>query len=174
MKFYKKFKNSIQGFKDVSETVKTVEKIAASSVHFLETEVANLNEYTEEINRILARLSSFYRTKTHPLLEKKYAGKNLLIVLTGDRGLVGGLWHEIVNTFLKENKHEVLLVLGAKGKKYFQEEKLSTIDLSFNFSKTLVIFSLQKFPKLSIFIVEEDNSFIFFTISTNLLLKSAI
>mgnify|MGYP000568941152 CR=1 FL=1 len=36
MKTYLKYKIEIQGFKDVSETIKTEEKIAASSLHWKE------------------------------------------------------------------------------------------------------------------------------------------
>ena len=75
MKSYITHKNQMQGIKDVSETVKAVEKIAASSVHFLKQEVSDLNSYAVEIERILARLFLFYQKKNHPLLRKRDVGR---------------------------------------------------------------------------------------------------
>lgn len=128
MKSYITYKNQIQGVEDVSETVKTVEKIAASSVHFLKQEVYNLNAYAAEIERILTRLSLLYQKKEHPLLRKKQAGKKALVILTGDKGLVSGLWHQVVNEFLENVKqYQSVIVIGAKGENYLKEENIQFI-----------------------------------------------
>ena len=129
MKTYLAYKNQIQGFKDVSETVKTVEKIAASSVHFLKQEVNNLNVYTSEIEKVLARLSLFYQKEDHPLLQKRNIKEKALIILTGDKGLVGGLWHKIINSFLEDIKkrYQSVIAVGAKGENYLREENIQTI-----------------------------------------------
>jgi len=128
MKSYITYKNQTQGIKDVSETVKTVEKIAASSVHFLKQKVSNLNFYATETERVLARLSLFYQEKDHPLLQKREAGRETLVILTGDKGLVGGLWHGVVNTFLENTKqYQIVIVIGAKGENYLKEESIPII-----------------------------------------------
>ena len=126
MRSYVAYKNQIRGVEDVSETVKTVEKIAASSVHFLKQEVANLNTYTDEIERTLNRLSLFYQKKDNPLLNGDNNGERTLVIITGDKGLVGGLWHEIINASLEYiDKYKNILFIGTKGKSYLMEENLS-------------------------------------------------
>jgi len=128
MKSYITYKNQIQGVKDVSETVKTVEKIAASSVHFLKQEVAGLNTYAVRTERVLARLSLFYQKKNHPLLQKRGRAGKALVILTGDKGMVGGLWHSIINIFLENAKqYQTVIVIGAKGKNYLKEESMPII-----------------------------------------------
>jgi len=128
MKSYIAHKNQIQGVKDVSETVKTVEKIAASSVHFLKQEVSELNTYAAEIERVLTRLFLFYQKEDHPLLQKRTMGRKTLVVITGDKGLVGGLWHGVINTFLKNVKqYQSIIVIGAKGENYLKEENIPII-----------------------------------------------
>lgn len=123
MKTYLAHKNQVQGLRDVSETVKTVEKIAASSVHFLKQEVASLNSYALEIEKILARLSLFYRKENHPLLQERNTGKRALIVLTGNKGLVGGLWHAVVSALLENiHQYQAVISIGAKGEAYLKEE----------------------------------------------------
>jgi len=122
MKTYLVYKSQIQGFENVSETVKVVEKVAASSVHFLRQEVNNLDLYSQEIEKILSRLSLFYQKSTHPLLQKK-SGKRMLVVLTGEKGLVGGLWHNVINTFLTNRvEYDEVVVVGSKGESYLKEE----------------------------------------------------
>lgn len=130
MKTYLTYKNQIQGFKDVSETVKTVEKIAASSIHFLKQEVNNLNTYSSEIEKVLARLSLFYQEKDNSLLQKKYTKEKLLIILTGDKGLVGGLWHKIISSFLENIKqqYQSIIAVGIKGENYLKEENIKVIE----------------------------------------------
>ncbi|HDH31726.1 MAG TPA: hypothetical protein ENH26_03060 [Candidatus Wolfebacteria bacterium] len=128
MKTYIAHKNQIKGFNNVSETVNMVEKIAASSVHFLKQEVFNLNVYAAEVEKILTRLSLFYQKKDNPLLQKKYTKRKTLVILTGDKGLVGGLWHGIVNAFLKNTKqYQAIIVIGAKGENYLKEENMPII-----------------------------------------------
>jgi len=128
MKTYIEYKNQIQGFKDVSETVKTVEKIAASSVHFLKKKVVNLNLYTSEIEKVLARFSLFYHPKGHPLLQRKKNGEKAVVIITGDKGLTGGLWHKIINAFLENGRqYKKVIVIGTKGEYYLQEENIRVI-----------------------------------------------
>ena len=123
MKTYLDYKNQIEGFEDVSETVKAMEKISASSVHFLKQKVANLNTYASEIESVMAELSLFYQNKNSPLLQENTSGKKTLIILSGERGLVGGLWHNLIGAFLETGGHyQSIIVAGAKGENYLKEE----------------------------------------------------
>jgi F-type H+-transporting ATPase subunit gamma len=128
MKTFLAYKNQVQGFRDVLETVKTVEKIAASSIHFLKQKVYNLNIYASEIERVLARLSLFYQKKNNPLLKKRTKGKKALVILTGNKGLVGGLWHQIINSFLENLKpYQAVIAVGAKGENMLKQENIQNI-----------------------------------------------
>ncbi len=135
MKSYIKYKNQTEGLEDVSETVKTVEKIAASAVHFLRQKVSALDAYTAETEKALARLSAFYLKEDHPLLRKRRTGERALIVLTGDKGLVGGLWHKIVNAVLENSgRYQSFIMVGAKGEGYLKEENAPSWKLFAGFS----------------------------------------
>lgn len=135
MKSYIKYKNQMEGFKDVSETVKTTEKIAASAVHFLKQKVSALDTYTTEIKKTLTQLSVFYQKKDNILLQKKTTGEKTLIILTSNKGLVGGLWHKIVNTILENTeKYQSLIIVGTKGENYLKEENIQIVKLFTDFS----------------------------------------
>lgn len=125
MKTYLNYKNQLRGFEDVSATVKVMEKIAASSVHFLKNEVANLNKYQQELEKALRSLSFFYSPRAHPLLQKNKAKAKALMVMSADKGLVGGLWHQLVNLVLvRKADYSSIIVIGRKGENYLKEEKV--------------------------------------------------
>jgi F-type H+-transporting ATPase subunit gamma len=128
MKNYLTYQNDIQGLSDVAATVKTVEKIAASSIHLLKQAVSNLNLYTEETKIILARLSRLHRINTHPLLREPGRGRKVIVVLTGNKGLVGGLWHAVVNRFLENrNRYHAVVTVGVKTRRYLEEERVQPL-----------------------------------------------
>jgi F-type H+-transporting ATPase subunit gamma len=124
MRTYSSYKNQVRGFQDVSETVKAVEKIAASMIHFLKIEVARLKEYEACIENELIYLSSFGFEKSHPLLASTDAMGKALVVITGDKGLVGGLWHRILNLFLRRSsEYRSVIIIGGKGRSFLEEER---------------------------------------------------
>jgi F-type H+-transporting ATPase subunit gamma len=125
MKTYSAYKDEIHGFEELSDSVKAEERIAASSVHFLEKEVENLNAYAGTIERILVRLSLFYTKKDHALLRKHARGAKALLVVTGNKGLVGGLWQMMVQACLdRAGDYQATIAVGLKGKNYLEEERL--------------------------------------------------
>lgn len=124
MKNYLIFKDEIKKFQDVADTIKAVEKIAASSIHFLKQKVASLNNYNNEVESLLNRISIFYNKKDSPLMQKNNSNKKALIIITGNKGLVGGLWHKLITAFLTSYKNYYPIVIGIRGKKYLEEESV--------------------------------------------------
>ena len=135
MKTYFTFKNEIEGLKDVADTVKVVEDVAGSSVHMLREEVFNFRNYGGALEKVLIRLSLFYQKNDHPLLQKRNKGKKVLLILTGDKGLVGSLWHNVINGFLeKRSEYQEIIVVGEKGKRYLNEERVPISKIFNDFS----------------------------------------
>ncbi len=126
MKNFLKLKLEIQGFKDVDETIKATENIAASYIRQLKQKVINLDVYILELSRLLTRLSRFYHDKSHPLpRQKNNHRKEALLIISSDKALVGGLHHNLINFLLKQKKiYKSLIVIGNKGKQYLDEEKI--------------------------------------------------
>lgn len=122
MKNYITYKDDIQGFTEVSTAVKTVEKVAASSIARCRQEMTNLEAYQRSIAGILDRLSLLY----HP--ERKVGKKSAqaLIVITSDKGLTGGLWRRMIDEFFRraDGRYQTIIPLGAKGERYLREEKI--------------------------------------------------
>ncbi len=137
MRKYLDYKNKIEGFKDVEETIRVVEKAAASRIHFLKKRTEDLMDYKKEVEAILARISELKLDENHPLLKERYSGKKALIVVGGDRGIVGGLYHNLVGAFLqKKDSYDYVWVLGKKTKDYLSEEGVETEQFSFESADT--------------------------------------
>jgi ATP synthase F1 gamma subunit len=149
MKKYLLYQKQIAGFKDLEETVKVVEKAAASQIHFLKKRVSTLSEYKSGIKLQLGRFLEFSGEVDHPLLAARKAGERALLVIAGDRGIVGGLYHELVNQFLVEkSRYQKVFVLGRKAKEYLSEEKVSVEQ--FVYSEFLARFQGGRFRSVDI------------------------
>lgn len=126
MKNYRQYLFDIQGFKDVAETVKTVEKIAAAEIHGMKNTVDNLRLYTGYLNKILLRLGQFHELKSNRYLNVRKRGKKVLLIISSDKGLAGGLWHQLVNKYLDSKlAYDEVLVSGEKAARYLEEEKIT-------------------------------------------------
>ena len=121
MQTYLKFKNEIAGLKDVAETVKSTEKIAAAQIHFLKSRVQNLILYTQNISYLLKRLIVFYQNSSNILLINKKRGDKMILVVSGNKGLVGGLYHNLVQALSTHHHYQKIVVIGIKGRRYLQE-----------------------------------------------------
>lgn len=114
MEKYSAFKKKNIGYTDVHETVKTIEKIAAAHLHEVEQRTVNLSNHTQRILEVLARLQKFDDSNTVTGSIPTAGGKNLLVLITGDKGLVGDAWQKLFNVY-KNISHQGVLVIGKKG-----------------------------------------------------------
>ncbi|MDE2000998.1 MAG: F0F1 ATP synthase subunit gamma [Patescibacteria group bacterium] len=130
------YRSAIHEFEDVLDTVKTEEKIAAASIHTLRASVEDSIRRRTAIKEVLDRLSVFIGSTDQPLLQKKPRGKRMLVVLTGDKGLVGGLYHNLI-TLVEDSKgkYDEICVVGAKGEQYLREEHIEIAHVFSSFDR---------------------------------------
>ncbi len=122
MQTYKYYEDLTEAILGVGETVKIIEKISAGTARSLEDQVDQMKKYIQTIEMILARLLIFYRNNQHPLLKNNSVhSKRALVIITGQKGLVGGLWQEVLEKFFEnKNRYQALIVIGEKGKNKLQ------------------------------------------------------
>ncbi len=122
MHTYSQFKKSEEQVSDVADMVRTIEKIAASRLHLMTGELAALDMYTSELARALSRLS-VGKHFSHPLLELHPNGNNVLVIIGGDHGLVGGLHLRLVNFYLDHtNEYQRVVAIGRQTKELLEQE----------------------------------------------------
>ncbi|MCA9353963.1 MAG: F0F1 ATP synthase subunit gamma [Candidatus Kaiserbacteria bacterium] len=119
MKSFTQHKQEVAGYRDVRETVQVLEKIAAGQLHKLQLTAEALQEYTDTLLDLMLRIETL---AGRPLFSPNAPSvtdhdRELLVVLTGDRGLVGDLWrrqYELYESVYKDTAVE-LLVIGLRG-----------------------------------------------------------
>jgi F-type H+-transporting ATPase subunit gamma len=151
MKNYLFYTTKIKGFKAVEETVRVIEKSAASHIHFLKKKVQFIFFYKNQIRAALDRLSRFYWDADHPLLQEgtRKSSHKALLVVAGAKGVVGGLYHELINeVIIRKNLYHYIWVIGNKGKGYLNEEGVQAEEL-FSASGSKEEFRPQEINKIS-------------------------
>jgi len=128
MKTYLQQKEEIEAFSEVGEVLRAEEKISASNIHFLRKKTESLNYYIKLLEESFSRFIQFYFAPHPLLLEKK--GKRVLLIISGDRGMVGGLWHNIIEMVLSVKKsYDIFIVYGKKGRDYLIQEGVRPVKI---------------------------------------------
>lgn len=114
MKSYDYYKNEIEGYTDVQKTVKTIEKIAASQLHTLKSDIKTLDEYIALVSTVLTRLYRYKNKVASPLfLQRSLTKKRLAVLFVGEGGLTGGLWQRIFEFHQsKRSEYQGTLIVG--------------------------------------------------------------
>ncbi len=123
MRTYVQTKGDIGGLQAVSDAVKAVEMVAASHIHRLRKAALSLEEYVIELRQMLGEFTSYHAIGDNPLLRRKTDGEAMLIVVIGDRGLVGGLYNEIISELGRiRGRYGRIIVVGGRGDRLMREE----------------------------------------------------
>ncbi len=123
MENYIDYKRELEGLENVLSTVKTIEKIAASRVHTVKEAVQHLAAYSVEIEKILGYLGDGAIGKEHALFEGNPKGGKMLVIFSGNRGLVGSLWHDLINISIEKiREYRFVVTVGKKAESYIREE----------------------------------------------------
>ncbi len=138
-------KRRIKAAQNVSKTTKAMQMIAASKLKKAQEAALSARPYVEKLtllSQTIANVSS--KEEKHPYMQQFFdTKKSLLVVLSPDKGLCGGLITNLLREFLKYNKGEegTCVVVGKKLEGYvakFGKEVLAT----FQFGTTLPTFDL--------------------------------
>lgn len=125
MTSYVKIKEEIEGIRTVSEVVQAVQRIAASQIGFLRRTAKPLDEYLDELRRMLGDFTVFYRLEHHPLLSPRKEGDRLIIAVFGSRGLSGGLDDGLLQELKRvKPQYDQVVVVGKRGAELMREEGL--------------------------------------------------
>lgn len=96
-------KRRIKSVKNIREITKAMEMISAVRFKRVETRYRRSLPYTQSLEGLIQRIVTPEVAAAHPLFEKRERRKELLITVTGDRGLCGSF-----NTNLLRNAEAVL------------------------------------------------------------------
>lgn len=127
MKSFLDFKNDLEGLEDVLGTVKTVEKIAASRIRLFRSVSDSASKHAEAIEKVLSALVGHIGARDNPLLAVRPHLPRMAVLVTGDKGLVGGLYRKTFGEFVATASGAAVVVLGSKGAELLADEGVSPV-----------------------------------------------
>lgn len=127
----RQIKRRIKSAKNIAQITRAMEMVAASKMKKAQNDAIMGKPYAEKIYQAVSDLSANIDKTVHPLLsEGNVNGKKLVVLITTNKGLCGGLNTSLLRTFDKwasimENLEAV--ILGKKGQSYIVRSKLRLI-----------------------------------------------
>jgi len=132
----REIRRKIKSIKNTRQITKAMELVAASKMRRAVANTLALRPYARMAQAILRNLSDKTQETAHPLLQKRDVKNVLVVVLTPDRGLCGGLNTQLfrkVNEYLnaekkKENPPKISFVaVGKKAKDFLRRMNQNVI-----------------------------------------------
>lgn len=146
----------IKSVKNTAQITKAMQMVAASKMRRAQASALAGRPYAQQLNKVLSALSASAAGNeafTHELLQNRPEGKELVILLSTDKGLCGAL-----NTNLfREGSHfdaekTIFIAVGRKGAQFLHRGRrnvLAEFELKDNFSfmdsKAISKFAMEKF-----------------------------
>ncbi len=136
----KNLRDKINSTKKTKATTKAMKMVSAAKLKKAQDNIVNQRPYAEKLLSVIKDLKA-NPDLSHPFIKKASDnGKNLLVVLTSDRGLCGGFNNNICKYTSKVLEEDLadLICVGKKGQGYFQRrgvvQKHSVVNLDRNIS----------------------------------------
>jgi F-type H+-transporting ATPase subunit gamma len=120
----RELRQRISSVQNTQKITKAKELVAAAKMRRAQVAMEGSRPYAEGIARMLSRLAARKLDASHPFLEAREVKNRMLIMVTADRGLTGGLNINAIraaNRFIQGGTTPVKLVtIGRKGRDYFK------------------------------------------------------
>jgi F-type H+-transporting ATPase subunit gamma len=115
----------IKSVKNTAQITKAMQMVAASKMRRAQSSALAGRPYADALNRVLRSLHGAARTDgSHPLLSQRAGGKELVILMSTDKGLCGGL---NTNLFREAGQYDVgnttFISVGRKGMQFLVRSK---------------------------------------------------
>jgi F-type H+-transporting ATPase subunit gamma len=143
----------IKSIRNTSQITKALQMVAASKMRKAQIAALAGRPYSSLMNRVLVSLQQRTDSKLHPLLQKREVKKELVVVLSTDKGLAGALNTNLFREAIKFEADKALYVTsGAKARQFIvrtRRELLADFPLkdapAFTETKEISKFAVEKF-----------------------------
>lgn len=108
----------IKSVKNTAQITRAMQMVAASKMKKAQDQALAGRSYADMLNRVLANLKGQAEDISHPLMEEREDGRTLVLVVTTDKGLCGGLNTNLLRKVVREAPEDALIVtVGSKGRR---------------------------------------------------------
>jgi F-type H+-transporting ATPase subunit gamma len=129
----KEIKRRIQSVKNTQQITKAMKLVAASKLRKAQQAIMEARPYAIKMMDVLNHLAARCNSDLHPLLDVRDGERNLLLIITSDKGLCGGFNGNIIrktSKYLEENSQSVnsLITAGKKGNDIFRNRDVTIVE----------------------------------------------
>ncbi len=131
----KDIKLRIDSIKSTQQITKAMKMVAASKMRKAEENIVKARPYSEKLRSIISNLSGGVEGSAHPLLEQRDKGKAVVLLITTDRGLCGGLNNNLCKELVQyipdhaaDFETVEMVTFGKKGGEFFKARKYDIAD----------------------------------------------
>ena len=124
-------KNKISSTQNMSKITKAMQMVSASKLTKSESRLKNHQNYLETLENILSDITHNIHAHDHILFQpKSVKPRTAYLVITSDRGLVGGYNNNVLKAFFQTQKNQAdesykLYLIGTKAFDYARRQKLT-------------------------------------------------
>lgn len=114
-------KRRIKSAQNIAKITKAMEMVSASKMRRAQAQAQASQPYSHHLHRTLHTIASFTNPELHPLLQAHPTGRPLLILISTDRGLCGGLntlLFKAAVEFERAHANFTTLVVGRKAQEF--------------------------------------------------------
>ncbi len=117
-------KKDMQFYEGLYSLLKVLKGIAVSQYHILEKKIKSFDKFSYVVESFLEGID--VSKVKHPFV-KAVTSNKAVVAITSDSGLLGGLNMQVATLAFEEleSKHDILIIVGERGKLYAQEHGLS-------------------------------------------------
>ncbi|WP_035609911.1 ATP synthase F1 subunit gamma [Haloferula sp. BvORR071] len=110
----------IKSVKNTAQITRAMQLVAAAKMKKAQDQALAGRDYADLLNQVLVNLKENVGEEAHPLLEQKEGGKELLLVISTDKGLCGGLNTNLGKKIRAEvSKETAMVTVGRKLRNQF-------------------------------------------------------
>ncbi len=118
----------IKSVKNTAQITKAMQMVAASKMRKAQLAALAGRDYAQLLNRVIVSVRDAIEPGCHPLLERRDGGKELVILMTTDKGLCGALNTNVLREAASYDPAKTLFVsIGRKGTQFLARLKRQMI-----------------------------------------------
>jgi len=118
----------IKSVKNTAQITKAMQMVAASKMRKAQQAAISGRDYAQLMNRVIVSLRDAVDPSTHPLLDRRERKKELVLLLSTDKGLCGGLNTNLFREAMAFDVDSTLFVsVGRKGTQFLARTKRKMI-----------------------------------------------
>lgn len=134
-------KNRITSTKKTSQITNAMQMVSASKLSRAEINAKAFVPYMEKVQDVVASIAAGSDNTSHPMMVARPVAKTAYLVITSDRGLVGGynanILRKVMNRIRERHTSKdeyVILSVGRKGTEFFQKQEMMILESSIGLS----------------------------------------